>query len=169
MIFVQTTFYNGDFEMVFYDYYIELSVYNGRTPSDFSEDYSKYKKDEMRLGLKPYYILDEENRKVAGFIVLQYVNEKVGISEPIWYIAEFYIFPALRRKNYGYKSIEHFIKKHHSDFFIEILCGNEAAYNFWKSSVAKLGLKTYKRPDLEVNIPWDVTCYCVNVSGYKEQ
>ena len=112
----------------------ELSPFHGEwIDADGCYEYEYLSRYWSESGRLPYLIL--KNAQLAGFALVMNHSPITGRS-PCWFMAEFFILKAQRRRGYGRQAFHRLIAKHAGPWEIAVRCKNHPAQRFWDAALA---------------------------------
>lgn len=93
----------------------------------------------------PYLICREE--QLVGFALVM-AHSPVSGRAPCWFMAEFFILKAQRRRGYGQVALGDILSRHNGHWEIAVMGKNQDAISFWANVLSKLDLKDRKTESL---------------------
>ena len=102
----------------------------------------------------PYLICREE--QLVGFALLM-AHSPVSGRAPCWFMAEFFILKAQRRRGYGQVALGEILSRHNGNWEIAVMNNNRDAGFFWTNALSKFDLKDRKQESLiRKKLEWTV-------------
>ena len=102
----------------------------------------------------PYLICREG--QLAGFALVM-AHSPISGRAPCWFMAEFFVLKAQRRRGYGQVALNAILSRHNGNWEIAVMDINEGAASFWKNALSKSILKNWKKePVTHKELEWTV-------------
>lgn len=105
-------------------------------------------------GRYPYLIYRKD--QLAGFALVMAYSPVSGRT-PCWFMAEFFILKAQRRRACGQTALGEVLSRHNGSWEIAVMKKNQAAISFWSNALSKCDLKDWGTESLTLKkLEWTV-------------